>query len=216
MAKLYIYKKADDSWSDPHALWRVMEAAERHIRQGAGPFVINADGDPVAQDLTRQEALDRLRSVMKNRPVGNTYRTRNRNGDVVFTSRAVNRAPLDNDTTNGNDKADRLWNWINAEYKRFDPRFAGAYVCKSIATSGTLSQHSYGNALDVFFDSLSHQDEVADAVVANRQLLGPFHVISKDRIWTKDVGWHDYVGEYHRHLHVDFDPQLTGPCGVKP
>jgi hypothetical protein len=59
MAKSYIYKKADDSWSDPHALWRVMEAAERHIRQGAGPFVINADGDPVAQDLTRQEALDR-------------------------------------------------------------------------------------------------------------------------------------------------------------
>ena len=127
MAKLYIYKKADDSWSDPRALWRVMEAAERHIRQGLGPFVINADGDPVAQDLTRQEALDRLRSVMKNRPVGNTYRTRKRNGAVVFTSRAVNRAPLDNDTTNGNDKADRLWNWINAEYKRFDPRFAGAY-----------------------------------------------------------------------------------------
>ena len=115
-----------------------------------------------------------------------------------------------------NDKADRLWNWINAEYKRFDPRFAGAYVCKSIATSGTLSQHSYGNALDVFFDSLSHQDEVAHAVVANRQLLSPFHIISKDRIWTKDVGWHDYVGEYHRHLHVDFDPQFTGPCGVKP
>lgn len=216
MAKLYIYKKVDGSWSDPRALWRVMEAAERHIRHGAGPFVIKADGDPVAQGLTRQEALDRLRSVMKNRPVGNTYRTRKRNGDVVFTSRAVNRAPLDEDTTNGNDKADRLWNWINAEYGHFDPRFAGAYVCKTIGTGSTLSQHSYGNALDVFFDSLSHQDQVAHAVVVNRHLLAPFHVISKDRIWTKDVGWHDYGGGYHLHLHVDFDPQFTGPCGVKP
>lgn len=216
MAKLCIYKKVDDTWSDSRPLWRVMEAAGRRIRQGAGRFVITADGDPVAQDLTRQETLDRLRSVMRNRPVGNTYWTRSGKGDVVFTSRAVNRAPLDNDTTNGNAKADRLWNWINAEYQRFDPRFAGAYVCKTIGTSGTLSQHSYGNALDVFFDSLSHQDEVAHAVIANRRLLAPFHVISKDRIWTKDVGWHDYAGGYHLHLHVDFDPQFTGPCGIRP
>lgn len=80
MTKLYIYKKADDSWSDPRPLWRVMEAAERHIRQGAGRFIITADGDPVAQDLTRQQALARLRSVMKDRPVGNTYRTRSGKG----------------------------------------------------------------------------------------------------------------------------------------
>ena len=54
MAKLCIYKKVDDTWSDSRPLWRVMEAAGRRIRQGAGRFVITADGDPVAQDLTRQ------------------------------------------------------------------------------------------------------------------------------------------------------------------
>ena len=124
--------------------------------------------------------------------------------------------PLSIIDTNGNLKADTWWSAVNAEFAEYHPRFAGAYVCKSIAGSGgTPSQHSYGNAVDIFFDTFQDQERVAAWAVAHADEFSLEHVISGDRIWTRGVGWHAYTGDYHAHLHVDFNPQFSGRCGVK-
>jgi hypothetical protein len=211
----YLYRKGD-GWSGNLGLTKLMAVAGMKIVAGKGPFVITQDGDPIGVGLNRLDCLARLRSVVKNKPLGPVFRVRKANGDVVFACRAVKVDYVDDsDTTSGNERADIYWNVIRDTFRGFAPRFAGAYVCKTVVGTSTLSQHSYGNADDVFFDTLAHQEQVADWVVAHQDLLHPFHVISARRIWTKGVGWRYYTGDFHSHLHVDFDPQYSGPCGVR-
>lgn len=214
--KKYLFKKGD-GWSRSLSLAALMVVARLKLVRGRGPFTITQDGESIAEGLNRTEALVRLLSALKNKPLGPVFRVRRGDGEIVFTARKVKVDFVDDaDTTSGNARADTYWNVISRVFRGFAPRFAGAYVCKYTAGTSTLSQHSYGNAVDIFFDTLAHQDEVADYVVRNADILNPYHVISRDRIWTKGVGWHAYDGEFHSHLHVDFDPQYSGPCGVKP
>jgi len=106
--------------------------------------------------------------------------------------------------------------------------YAGCFVCKNISGSTSWSQHSWGNALDLF--PIPHpsptyvQDElrhIADAVVyqathktkANRlRRLEVAEVIDHDgrRIWTPSQGWHPYGGTSGPHIHVSASPLRTG------
>jgi len=211
----YLYRKGDN-WSGNLGLTKLMAVAGTKIVAGKGPFVITQDGEPIATALSRAVCLLKLKGFVKNRPLGPVFRVRKRNGDIVFACRAVKVDYVDDaDTTSGNRNADVYWNIIRDTFRGFAPRFAGAYVCKYVAGSSTLSQHSYGNAVDIFFDTLDHQAVVADWVVAHPDIVHPFHVITGSHIWTKGEGWHAYTGEFHSHLHVDFDPQYSGPCGVQ-
>jgi hypothetical protein len=110
--------------------------------------------------------------------------------------------------------------------------YAGCYVCKQISGSSTWSQHSWGNALDLFPKPSRQQATVerelraiADAVVyqathltkANRgRKLAVAEVIDHDagRIWTPSQGWHSYGGTTGVHIHVSAAPLKTGipPC----
>ena len=96
-------------------------------------------------------------------------------------------------------------------YSEYYLRYAGAYVCKP------KSQHRFGNAIDAFFDSLDHQDRVCSRAVELADELELQHVISRQRIWTKGVGWHPYDGDFHWHGHFDFAPNFATslPCGVR-
>lgn len=101
--------------------------------------------------------------------------------------------------------------------------YAGVFACRPIAGSSTWSQHSWGNAIDMFA-APEHLAVIAGNVVlqgtkrtkANHGRKIPLaHVIYKDRIWTPGIGWHDFTGTYHgNHVHVDFLPYKTGkpPC----
>jgi hypothetical protein len=187
-----------------------MLVATAKVAPGMGPYVLTQDGDPITGQLSRIEVLRRFRMAISNREIGSVFRIRKIIGaDVVFTARAVQRIS-DADSTNGNEHADVFYNWIKANFSQYDPRFAGAYVCKP------SSQHAYGNADDFFFDSLAHQDTVAAAAVAHADELHIDHVISRDRIWNPEEGWHNYTGDYHSHIHADFLPQYSGACGVRP
>lgn len=210
-------RKKGDKWSKDLSLKRLMVVAALNVAVGAGPFSITMGGDAAGDNLNRRRTLRRLRMMISNREIGPVFRIRDGRSNVVFIVRAVEAQPdYSGDSTNGNAKADRYWNWVRENFSDYKPSYAGAYVCKQIAGTGTLSQHSYGNAVDVFFDSLTHQDKVADAVVSNRSLLSPYHVISQRRIWTTGEGWRSYGGDFHSHLHVDFYPSYSGDCGVRP
>lgn len=110
--------------------------------------------------------------------------------------------------------------------------FAAVFVCKKIVGSNSWSQHSWGNAVDVFPMPNSQPSYVqkelraiADAVVynathktrANRmRKLDVAEVIDHDaqRIWTPSEGWHPYGGTKGPHIHVSGAPLRTGrpPC----
>jgi hypothetical protein len=190
-------------------------AAAGRIKQGTGPFDITQDGDPIRRGVPRVKALDVLAQRLRSGDVGPVYRVKDGAGRLAFQVREVKAAP-DVIDTSGNDHADAYWTALVAEYGAAALRFAGAYVCKSIVGSGgTPSQHSYGNAVDVFFSSMAAQERAFAWVIAHADELNIEHVISGDRIWTRGEGIHAYTGEFHRHLHADFAPQFSGPCGVR-
>ena len=106
--------------------------------------------------------------------------------------------------------------------------YAGCYICKKILDSNSWSQHSWGNALDLFPKpspqrvTVQHElRAIADAVVyqaknrtkANRlRKLEVAEVIDHDagRIWTPSEGWHGYGGSTGSHIHVSAAPLKTG------
>ena len=106
----------------------------------------------------------------------------------------------------------------------------GVYVCKKISGSNTYSQHSWGNAVDLFPEPDAGSSDavcrnIAEAVVtqtkkrtkANRgRKLDVSEVIdhANSRIWVKGSGWRAYGGTVGPHVHVSGDPKKTGipPC----
>jgi hypothetical protein len=102
--------------------------------------------------------------------------------------------------------------------------YAGRFVCKQISGSSSWSQHSYGNADDLFptpGDTQKKLRNIADAVVyqakhrtvANRgRKLDVAEVIDHDarKIWTPSQGWHAYGGTTGSHIHVSAAPLRSG------
>lgn len=210
---VYYHKDGTPSGSVSFAVLR--EKANARVVQGDGPFTLTQDGDILGQPSeTRSTVLDHMFRRLKAGSTGPVYRVRGGADDVVFRCREVV-AAIDLIDTSGNDKADVYWSTIADQFSEYEPRFAGAYVCKNVSGTTTKSQHSYGNAVDIFFDTLAHQEEVARWAVAHADELHLQTVISGDRIWTRGEGWRDYGGDFHSHLHVDFAPSQSGPCGVK-
>lgn len=108
----------------------------------------------------------------------------------------------------------------------------GVYNCRNVAGSSTYSQHSWGNAVDLFPKAWNAKVEfmgdvqaelraIADAVVrhattrtvANRgRKLAVSQVIDHDngRIWEPGKGWQVYHGTIGPHVHVSGAPLRTG------
>lgn len=217
MARRYAWKDKEGDWTDPIRFTRMVLVARAKVKSGEGPFVLSQDGVEISGELSRHDVLVRFNQAISNRDVGPVFRIRNGNNKIVLTARALI-VKLDkvSDSTSGNEKSDFFYNWVVNNYKAYDPRYAGSYVCKTVVGTSTVSQHSYGNAVDFFFDTIEHQEKVAQEAVEVHDLLHLRHLISLDRIWTKDVGWKPYTGVKHYHIHADFDPAQSGPCGVKP
>lgn len=215
MSRRYIYKRnPTDRFGDPVRYARFVLALGRAVVAGKGLFTIEQDGERVSRKLQRLEVLKRLPKLVAGVGIGPTFKVFDGKGRVVFACRSVSLLDQTN-STNGNLHADEYFNWVKATYRQFDPRYAGAYVCKNVAGSSTRSQHSYGNAVDFFFDSMDDQTKVYIAVKAGLCPVPVAHAISGDNIWEPNVGQSHYTGEYHSHLHVDFVPQFSGRCGVR-
>jgi len=192
---------------------QAMVVARMNVKTGEGPFRLERNGHE-GPELARGEVLKRLNTAMRKGEIGTRLRVLDDQEDYVYKVRVVQPEPEVVDIS-GNHNADVYYSAVMDDFAEYHPRYAGSYVCKDIAGSWISSQHSYGNAVDFFFDSLAHQDEVANWAVAHADDLHIHTVISRSRIWTRDQGWHTYTGDYHSHLHVDFDPQYSGSCGVR-
>ncbi len=108
---------------------------------------------------------------------------------------------------------------------------AGCYACRSVAGSTTPSQHSYGNADDLFPKQHLNQADARSRIfhaviyqathktIANRGIRLKVNLaINHDALlqWTPWGGVQHYGGLTGDHVHVDYQPQYSGPCGARP
>jgi len=215
--KRFVYLHKDGTPSSPKALPIVMSVAALRVLPGRGPFRLyqNEDEGP---PRSRVEVLRRLRAALRHGDVGDVYQVRDRDKRPVFRVRE-SKPYLKVIDTNGNAKADRAWTAAVANAKAgvfANVTFLGAYVCKLIIGGGGVrSQHSYGNALDIGAPTMADLYRIAHWYVDRADEFDLEHVIVDDRVWTRGIGWHHYTGERHYHVHLDFNPQLSGQCGVR-
>jgi hypothetical protein len=207
----FVYAKKNGAPSKPVGLRAVMAVALLRTVIGGGPFDLTQDGEALRQDVSRKIVLDRLKTQLEHGEVGPAYRVRNPK-KVVFSVRETKPAWEVIDT-NGNDKADAAWGAVKMVFPKV--RFLGAYVCKYIAGSNNLSQHSYGNALDIGAGSMAELERIADWFQDHSEEFHLEHIIVNRSIWTHGVGWRYYGGDTHYHVHLDFTPSQFGSCGVK-
>src|SRR5262245_12122656 len=210
----YVFRKADGNWSKPVGLTKHMTVAKDRVLTKDSTFILTQDGDRITRKVKRDTVLDRYKQAIENRELGATFRIRTDDGGVSFTGRAIKEQP-DAIDINGNAHADQFWGWIVNTYPAFHPRFGGSYVCKYISGTAERSQHAFGNAVDVWFDTMTHQNSVFKDIEAGKCPVSVAHAISGNRIWEPGSGEHGYTGEYHSHLHTDYIPNYSGACGVR-
>jgi len=211
MDRRFVYTLKDGGYSKAVTLAKVRTMAALRVIPAAGPFTLTVDGENVRYGVTRVKVLKAFKHGLQVGKVGPVYRIRDTK-DVVFGAREVVPAIKQLDT-NGNDKADAYWSAVKAEFPNIT--FLGSYVCKYIAGSTNMSQHSYGNAVDLNGGSMAFLEQIANWDVAHADELHLEHVIVNRRIWTRGWGWASYGGETHFHVHVDFLPSYSGSCGVR-
>jgi hypothetical protein len=205
-----MFVKPDGDWSVHKPIGDVMDAAKNQCDSGLRPYMLKRD-DKVIRRGSRAFVLRGLRKALENGEVGPTFRLRG-HGELLFTCREAT-ASVHVIDTNGNDKADKAWSWGKTEHP--DCSFLGAYVCKRIAGTSTMSQHSYGNAVDFGRDTMAKLWDLAHFLVSKADELDLAHVIVDDMIWTPQGAWGHYSGDRHYHVHVDCLPQYSGSCGVR-
>lgn len=95
--------------------------------------------------------------------------------------------------------------WFELQARWPNTTNMGSYVVRNIAGTDTLSQHSFGDALDIGGDD-QQLTEQASWLANHAGELGITEVIFKDAIWTTSEGWHPYTrGGHETHVHI------TGP-----
>ncbi len=110
--------------------------------------------------------------------------------------------------------------------------YAGCYNCRPIAGTSTPSQHSYGNADDLFPKPPTSDDDAqrraifhnvitqaTKKTIANRGRKLKVHLLIDHDArlqWTPSGGIQHYYGDTGDHVHVDYYPQYSGSCGKRP
>ena len=106
---------------------------------------------------------------------------------------------------------------------------AGVFNCRKVVNTNVWSQHAWGNAVDLMphVPPPDHELEVLQTIAYNAEKQGTKRTIANrgrkvpietiiygQRAWVRGEGWHPYDGEYHNHVHVDFNPHKEGvpPC----
>jgi hypothetical protein len=89
----YEYLKRNGSWSNPLSLSKDVAAAAAKLVLGHGPFSLTKNGKPVFDRKPRQVALTRLGRQLGDGRIGDVYRIRNGDGNIIFSTREVKPVP---------------------------------------------------------------------------------------------------------------------------
>lgn len=205
--KGFVYVREGGEPSGLRTVNEILEVVRRRVVKGQGPFTITVDGVTIGHDRTRLEVLTAVERLLFTIDPGQTLRVRDEEV-VIFACRA-GQPGVEVINTSGNDKADLYWSLVKAEFPNVT--FLGALVCKPD------SQHRYGNAVDVGFDSQKMGEEIFDFSIDNRLKFNLRNLIVQQKIWHLG-SVSPYSGVPHvTHNHADFDPTFAYslPCGLR-
>jgi len=210
----WLFRRPSGDITKPVSLGVILGVAKSRLDVEDQPFHIKIDDEKMGTKRTRTGALTRFKNVVVNGDVGQTVRVYTDTPFEPILWVRESKPDFKVLDTNGNQLADVAWSVAKANFQNIN--YLGAYVCKTIIGSGgSYSQHSYGNALDIGAGSMTTLKTIAKFFVAHASEYDLQHVIVDDEIWTRGSGWSYYGGQRHYHVHLDFNPQYSGGCGVR-
>jgi hypothetical protein len=105
----------------------------------------------------------------------------------------------------GNPFANQVWALVHQLFPATS--FGGMFVDKAISGSNTVSQHAYGNAVDIMVPSIAVGNQIYQWLQQNWPAASsPVYKV----LWDPAGSHGNVVGAHTNHLHVEFDPYYAG------
>ena len=204
------YRVAD---RPPQLLQGVIDYARTQLsrphHQGEG-FIVREYGIPLPEKPRAREldpALDRYRSKLDGADVGDMWFIRAVVDGYTLYTLKIDLNPAAVIDTEGTLPVDIVVGTLRTNYPGIS--IGGIYSCRTISGSGTLSQHAYANAADVFGTS-SNLNEAAYGMLA---LARGGYIPVSQILWDyKNLITGRYVSDHTSHIHFTGSPLLSGAC----
>lgn len=215
MAVGYRMTKPNGKLSPRYTFYGALFRLRHRVRDaGRVAHISRNHGKDWGPERTPLEVFKIMRHEAKNAPVGMVWQIKLGNGNIIHF-RKVHYNPPVTDTA-GNDRIDKVYTEMFSKWAKLENW--GICVCKDIAGTSTISQHSYCNALDTH-GSQQQMFEISRWLVANQDNLSVNTVIFNRQAWSRATPfWHEYdgVNPHTDHVHVDCAPPGSGhpsACG---
>lgn len=195
------------TWTRPlemdAAVRRALDIARKPWRKGKG-YRLTLRGDTYGPVRTLKELGEGLRRRLPGTDVGDVCVVWCLANDAKVWVRTVSH-PVVPANTEGTPDIDWVYGLLRVQAQGLWLNW-GIKVCRYIGDSWTISQHAYGNALDVHPTSMVSGDHIFNLLRDAKAGEGANHIGT--------VLWR--VSGHYDHLHIEGNPALTGSPGCTP
>lgn len=196
-----------DRWGPPKSMDLAIDVVGDAMRRHHGPFQLKRPGEALwGVRLPLATALHRMRVGVKHH--GGVWRIHpTRHHSATWKMRRIDINPAKYAPTEGTQSIDII---IASTVYRFPGiRIAGIYTCRTILGTNTLSQHAYGNAVDLV-GTTALMDQVAQWQygMARRGFLPLAQLIWRGHEWFHG----GTVYDHYNHIHDTGSPMYSGGC----
>lgn len=202
--------RTTNKWGSPRlvtgAMLQVRKAMAPHAGKGFQLDPPSKGGWGPKRSL--KGAIHRMRFGLKQGHVGSVWRIRPvKNHSFVWRSRKIDIDPAKIANTEGTHAIDIV---VGSTLHRFpNLSILGIYECRVILGTNILSQHAYGNAVDLA-GSVALMDTVAhwQYKMTRRGWLPMSQLLYRGHDWFSGGSVYDH----YNHIHDSGKPMLSGPC----
>jgi hypothetical protein len=202
-------ERSSENWGTPRIGREELLVIKHRLANHAGEsFVIrewNTNQWSVKRNL--DGTMDRLKELMLGANNGERFLVMAVKDRFTLKVRKVDLNPAAIADTEGTHAIDIVIGTLKKNYPGI--RIGGIYVCRTIAGSSTLSQHSYANAVDVF----GTWNQMNEASWGLYRMAQAGYVPVSQVLWNnKNLFTGNYVSDHTTHAHYSGSPLLSGGC----
>jgi hypothetical protein len=202
-------ERTAESWGQPRDMNDTLTVLRERLRNHmGGSFSIrewNSNQWSIKRNL--DETILRVKDILNDTKIGDKYLVKAWSDGFQQKTRTVDINPAAYADTDGTHAIDIIVGTLNKWYPNTD--IGGIYVCRTIAGSSNLSQHSYANAVDVFGTSA----EMNNAAWGIYRMAKAGWIPVSQILWdNKNLFTGNYVYDHTNHIHFSGDPLMSGAC----